>query len=226
MDPTSRKRKHRTSLIIDIGDITFVINRSIRLCIFDFETSILPDCGSSEKSLLAEFSLMEIFPNNDIVTSSFLLFLASNQIYSNLTDEHGIFINGRVRGQVTRFMINLRDWKLFTMTDLQKAYNAFLEGRIRKEQNGSIEKEREVTKVSQLEINVLKRMLAQNRNKDGLLLHITETYRRLSEQDELIKAMEIDQKEMSDAINSLKSTIQREQKKRRMQREVYLLRRE
>ena len=112
------------------------------------------------------------------------------------------------------------------MTDLQKAYNAFLEGRIRKEQNGSIEKEREVTKVSQLEINVLKRMLAQNRNKDGLLLHITETYRRLSEQDELIKAMEIDQKEMSDAINSLKSTIQREQKKRRMQREVYLVIRE
>ena len=55
------------------------------------------------------------------------------------------------------------------MTDLQKAYNAFLEGRIRKEQNGSIEKERKDTEVSQLEINALKRMLAQNRNKDGLL---------------------------------------------------------
>jgi hypothetical protein len=55
------------------------------------------------------------------------------------------------------------------MTDLQKAYNAFLEGRIRKEKNGSIEKERKDTEVSQLEITILKRMLAQNRNKDGLL---------------------------------------------------------
>jgi hypothetical protein len=128
MDPTSRKRKQRIAFIIDFGDVTFVIHR----CIFDFETSIRPGGETSEKSSSAEFSLMEIFPNDDRVTSSFLLFLASNPIYANLAHEHGISINGRVRGQATRFMINLRDWKLFAMKDLQKACTIFLEGRARK----------------------------------------------------------------------------------------------
>ena len=68
MDLTSRKRKHGKSLTVDIGDVTFVINRSIRQCIFDFETSVCPESRSTAKSLLAEFSLMEIFPNDDLVT--------------------------------------------------------------------------------------------------------------------------------------------------------------
>jgi hypothetical protein len=67
--------------------------------------------------------------------------------------------------------------------------------------------------VNQLEVNVLKRMLAQNRSKEALLLYITDTYGRLSELIKQIEAMEIDHKEMCDTIDSLKITVQREQKK-------------
>lgn len=213
MDPTSRKRKHRTPLVIDIGDITFVINRSIRQCIFDFETSIFPDRGTSDRSFSAEFSLMEIFPNDNLVPSSFLLFLASSKIYSNLADEHGISINGRVRGQATRFMIKLRNWKLFTVKDLQKPYTIFLEGRISKDQNVIAEKELKVSEVEQLELIVLKRLLGQKGKKELLLLHIQEVYGKLSGLTQLIEVMGIDKKEMCDTIDSLKVTIQREQKK-------------
>ena len=199
--------------MIDIGDLTFVINRSIRLCIFDFETSLHLGSAASGKSLLAEFSLMEIFPNDDIVTSSFLLFLASNNVYSNLASEHGISINGRCRGQATRMMINVREWRLFTSRDLQEAYTIFLERRQKKDQNSSAEKEHKIIEVKQLEVNVLKRLLGQKGSKDGLLLHITETYGRLCEATDHIKGMEIEQKEMCDTIESLKITIRREQKK-------------
>lgn len=213
MDLMSRKRKHGMSLIIDIGDISFVINRSIRLCIFDFETSANLDGGSSGKSWLAEFSLMEIFPNDDNVTSSFLLFLASNNVFSNLASEHGISINGRCRGQATRLMINIREWRLFTVKDLQEAYTIFLERRQKKDQNSGVVKECKVVEIKQLEVNVLKRLLGQKGSKDGLLQHIIETYGMLSEANDHIKEMEIDQKEMSDTIDSLKITIRREQKK-------------
>ena len=147
MDLTARKWKHCTSLTIDIGDITFVINRSIRQCIFDFERSLIPENGSSAKSLLAEFSLIEIFPNNDVLTSSFLLFLASSQIYSNLANDHGISINGRCRGQATRLMINVWEWKLFTTKDLQDAYSNFLAKRVRKDQNNTVEKDPKIIEV-------------------------------------------------------------------------------
>lgn len=141
MDFTSRKHKHGKFLTIDIGDVAFIINRSIRQCIFDFETSISSENGSTAKSLLAEFSLMEIFPNDDIVTSSFLLYLASNQTYYNLANDHGITINGRCSGQATRMMINVREWKLFTIKNLQEAYVTFLTKRARKDENTNSKKE-------------------------------------------------------------------------------------
>ena len=213
MDLTARKRKHCTSLTIDIGDITFVINRSIRQCIFDYERSLIPENGSSAKSLLAEFSLMEIFPNDDVLTSSFLLFLASSQIYSNLANDHGISINGRCRGQATRLMINVWEWKLFTTKDLQDAYSHFLAKRVQKDQNNTFEKEPKIKEVKQLEVNVLKRLLGQKGSKDGLLLHITEIYGKLLEANERIKGLETDQKELCETIDSLKSAVLREQRK-------------
>ena len=213
MDLTSRKRKHGKSLTIDIGDVAFVINRSIRQCIFDFETSVCSENRSTAKSLLAEFSLMEIFPNDDMVTSSFLLFLASNQTYSNIANDHGITINGRCRGQATRIMINVREWKLFTVKNLQEAYVTFLAKRARKDDNDNVAKEVKIREFKQLDINVLKRLLGQKGNKDGLLLHITETYEKLREADEQIKVMETDQKELCETIDSLKITIRREQRK-------------
>ena len=221
MDLTSRKRKHGKSLTVDIGDVTFVINRSIRQCIFDFETSVCPENRSTAKSLLAEFSLMEIFPNDDLVTSSFLLFLASNQTYSNIANDHGITINGRCRGQTTRMMINVRAWKLFTVKNLQEAYVTFLAKRARKDDNDNVAKEVKIREFKQLDINVLKRLLGQKGNKDGLLLHITETYEKLREADEQIKVMETDQKELCETIDSLKITIRREQTELENTREVF-----
>lgn len=213
MDLTSRKRKHGKSLTLDVVDVAFVINRSIRQCIFDFETSVCPENRSTAKSLLAEFSLMVIFPNDDLVTSSFLLFLASNQTYSNIANDHGITINGRCRGQATRMMINVREWKLFTVKNLQEAYVTFLAKRARKDDNDNVAKEVKIREFKQLGINVLKRLLGQKGNKDGLLLHITETYEKLREADEQIKVMETDQKELCETIDSLKITIRREQRK-------------
>ena len=156
---------------------------------------------------------MEIFPNNDVLTSSFLLFLASSQIYSNLANDHGISINGRCRGQATRLMINVWEWKLFTTKDFQDAYSNFLAKRVRKDQNNTVEKEPKIIEVKQLEVNVLKRLLGQKGSKDGLLLHITEIYGKLLEANERIKGLETDQKELCETIDSLKSAVLREQRK-------------
>ena len=154
-----------------------------------------------------------LFPNNDVLTSSFLLFLASSQIYSNLANDHGISINGRCRGQATRLMINVWEWRLFTTKDLQDAYSNFLAKRVRKDQNNTVEKEPKIIEVKQLEVNVLKRLLGQKGSKDGLLLHITEIYGKLLEANERIKGLETDQKELCETIDSLKSAVLREQRK-------------
>jgi hypothetical protein len=213
MEQMSRKRKIRSPLILDIGDITFVINRSIRQCIFNYESNIIADSGPCQKKSLAEFSLIEIFPNDDEAALSFLLFLTSNIIFTNIVGKYGISINGRCRGQATRIMINLGLWRPFTVKDIDNAYAVFLEGRAKKVLNIRREEVERKLEVKELEVNVLKRLLGQKGNKDGLLAHIIGIYARLSDTNEIITGMESDQREMSATIDSLKIAIRREQQK-------------
>ena len=199
--------------MVDIGDITFVINRSIRQCIFDYESSFIGDYGPAKKTVLAEFALLEIFPYDDEIALSFLLFLASNRVFSHVACEYGISVNGRCRGPATRLMINLGVWRLFAVRDLEPAYTTFLDGRAKKNLNFSTEKEKQISSIDKLDEIVLKRMLGQKGRKDGLLLHITGIYAKIDNLNELIKEMGSDQIEMCDTIDSLKKLIQREQKK-------------
>ena len=164
-------------MILDIGDITFVINRSIRQCIFDYESNIIADSGPCQKKSLAEFSLIEIFPNDDEAALSFLLFLASNIIFTNIAGKYGICC----RGQATRIMINLGLWRPFAVKDIDNAYAIFLEGRAKKVLNIRREEVDRKLEVKELGINVLKRLLGQKGSKDGLLAHIIGIYARLSD---------------------------------------------
>lgn len=220
----SRKRKIRSPLILDIGDITFVINRSIRQSIFDYESIVIADSGPCQKKSLAEFSLIEIFPNDDEAALSFLLFLASNIIFTNIVGKYGISINGRCRGQATRIMINLGLWRPFAVKDIDNAYAIFLEGRAKKVLNIRREEVERKLEVNELEVNALKRLLGEKGSKDGLLAHIIGIYARLRDTNEIITAMESDQREMSATIDSLKIAIRHEQQKRRLQKEALRLR--
>ena len=131
-------------MIVNIGDITFVVNRSIRQCIFDYESNFIGDCGPAKMTVLAEFALLEISPYDDEIALSFLLFLASNQVFSHVASEYGISVNGRCRGPATRLTINLGVWRLFAVRDLEPAYTTFLDGRAKKNLNFSTEKEKKI----------------------------------------------------------------------------------
>ena len=187
MEQVTRKRKIRSPLIVDIGDITFGIKRSIRQCIFDYESSSIGDCGPAKKTVLAVFALLEIFLFDDEIALLSLLFLASNHVCSHVACEYEILVNGRCRGPATRLMTNLGVWRLFAIRDLEPAYTAFLDGRAKKNLNCSSEKEKHVTSIDKLDETVLKRLLGQKGRKDGLLLHITGIYAKLDNLNELIK---------------------------------------
>ena len=99
------------------------------------------------------------------------------------------------------------------LKDIDNAYAIFLEGRAKKVLNIRREEVERKLEVKELEVNVLKRLLGQKGNKDGLLAHIIGIYARLSDTNEIITGMESDQREMSATIDSLKIAIRREQQK-------------
>ena len=114
MEQMTRKRKIRSPLIIDVGDITFVINRSIRQCIFDYESSFIGDSEAAQRNVLAEFSLLEIFPYDDEITSSFLLFLpVPLRPWLDLSLHHGIGGTGMNKNRKRNKSLNLGFAKIF-----------------------------------------------------------------------------------------------------------------
>ena len=79
---------------------------------------------------------MEIFSGHDKVSSSFFLFLASSELYSHIANAHGVSVNGRIRGDGTRIMLNVTAWRFFTVRGLASAYAVFCEYGERRNRHG------------------------------------------------------------------------------------------
>jgi hypothetical protein len=124
MEQITRKRKLKEPAKLEISKVTF---RAIQLSILDYKSSNAVGSPVVGNALLAEYSVMEIFSGHDQVSSSFFLFLASSELHSHIANAHGVSVNGRIRGDGTRIMLNVTAWRFFTVRGLARAYAVFCE---------------------------------------------------------------------------------------------------
>ena len=136
MEQITRKHKLKEPAKLEIAEVTFVLNRAIQLCTPDYRSSNLVGSPVAGKALLAEYSMMEIFSGHDKVSSSFFFFLASSELYSHIANAHGVSVNGRIRRDGTRIMLNVTAWRFFTVRGLASAYAVFCEQGERRNRHG------------------------------------------------------------------------------------------
>ena len=65
MEQITRKRKLKEPAKLEIAEVTFVLNRAIKLCILDYKSSNAVGSPVAGKALLAEYSAMEIFSGHN-----------------------------------------------------------------------------------------------------------------------------------------------------------------
>ena len=125
------KRELRDLLWGEVAQLTFEVNSALRgFChdVQEYDTSIPEIIRAVEKH---EFPMIVIFPK-DCSAGKLILHLIKHLSFEELGAKHGVTMNGKARGSLTRIVVNVSRWHEFKIEELRPVHESMAASSIKR----------------------------------------------------------------------------------------------
>lgn len=201
------KRELQDLLWSEIALLTFEINAALR----NFSDNVQEYDDSVPEILRAvqihEFPLIVIFPK-DGRAGKLVLHMIKHVSFAELGAKHGLTMNGKMRGSLTRVVVNVARWYEFTIGELKPVHESI---------NSSVEK-----RVPSASLDValgangleliyeaarLKTLISNKSFHSSLIKHILDLYQRVRDRDAGYERLQVDLEESTESVRMLEEGI-------------------
>jgi hypothetical protein len=196
------KRELQDLLWSEIAILTFEINAALR----NFSENVQEYDYSIPELLRAvrihEFPLIVIFPE-DGSAGKLILYMMKHASFAELGDKHGLSMNGKLRGSLTRVIVNVARWYEFAIGEVKPVHESM---------NSSVE----MTVPSAIGVAGPELIYEAARHKtlvsnksfiSTLIKHILDLYDRVKERDAGYQRLQDNLEESAESVRMLDSNL-------------------
>jgi hypothetical protein len=201
------KRELQDLLWSEIAILTFEINAALR----NFSENVQEYDDSIPELLRAvqihEFPLIVIFPK-DGSAGKLILHMIKHASFAELGDKHGLSMNGKLRGSLTRVIVKVARWYEFTIGELKPVHESM---------NSSVEKRVPSASIGVApgstgpeliyEASRLKTLISNKSFHSTLTKHILDLYDRVKERDAGYQRLQVNLEESAESVRMLEEGI-------------------
>jgi hypothetical protein len=190
------KRELQDLLWNEIAILTFEINAALR----NFSENVQEYDLSIPELLRAvqihEFPLIVIFPE-DGSAGKLILYMIKHARFTELGDKHGLSMNGKLRGSLTRVIVNVARWYEFTIGEVKP---------VRESMNSSVEMTVPSASIGVAGPELIyeaarhKTLISNKSFISTLIKHILDLYDRVKERDAGYQRLQDDLEESAESV--------------------------
>ena len=191
----------------EVAQLTFDINKTLRnFCnnVQEYDTSV-PEIMRAVQ--FHEFPILVIFPKEGS-TGKLILHMIKHLSFIELGAKHGLSMNGKSRGLLSRLVVDVECWHGFTCEELKPVYESM---------NSSVEKRAQTTNTERVVASAtpeviydskrLKILISNKSFQPTMIQHILDLYERVNKRDANNKSLQIEVEEMNESIRLLEEGI-------------------
>lgn len=206
------KRELRDLLWGEVAQLTFEVNSALRgFChnVQEYDSSIPEIIRAVEKH---EFPMIVIFPK-DCRAGKLILHLIKHLSFEELGAKHGVTMNGKARGSLTRIVVNVSRWHEFKIEELRPVHESMEASSVKRV---SMLPSAEATESTSTEIvyetKRLKLLISNKSFHSSVLEHILDLYERILKRDASYQSLKRDLEDSRESIRLLEEGIHFAQK--------------
>ena len=191
----------------EVAQLTFDINKTLRnFCnnVQEYDASV-PEIMRAVR--FHEFPLLVIFPKEGS-TGKLILHMIKHLSFIELGKNHGLTMNGKSRGLLSRLVVDVECWHGFTCEELKPVYESMNSSVEKRAQTPNIEKDVESTTPEVTYDSKRLKILISNKSfQSTMIQHILDLYERVSKRDADNKNLQIELEEMNESVRLLEEGI-------------------
>lgn len=201
------KRELWELLWSEVAQITFDINKALRsFCanVQEYDTSV-PEILRAVQ--FHEFPIMVIFPK-DGSTGKLILHIIKHLSFTELGEKHGLSMNGKSRGLLTRLVVDVARWYEFTIEELKPVYESMNSSNEKRAQSSDVGIPLAFSAPEVIyEYKRLKVLISNKSFQPSMIQHILNLYERVSGRDAENKSLKTELEEMNESVRLLEEGI-------------------